>query len=649
MSHLPLISHRTPDATIARHRGQRITASRFLADVRAVAAALPPGRHVLNACADRYAFAVTLAAAMLDHRITLLPSTYTPEAVERLKEFAPDTFGVTDTQNDAIALSSVRYPIPLPWDEAENPVEPAGASLAFDVPTIHADRVVAYVFTSGSTGVPVPHAKTWGRLVHSVQVAKSALGLDDARTYTLVGTVPPQHMFGFESTILLALIGAQAFDTGRPFYPADIVEALAHAGTPRVLVTTPVHLRSLLLGIDARTPMPAVDLVLSATAPLAPELAVEAEERFAGPLKEIYGSTETGQIATRRSARDDAWLLMPGVRLEWLNGQAWASEGHIERPIALGDLIEARGTPDDSGRVSRFALTGRSADLVNIAGKRTSIGYLNHQIMSIAGVEDAGFYMPDDQTAGRVTRLAAFVVAPTLSASALIAALRERIDPAFLPRPLVHVDSLQRNETGKVARATLQQLYDRHIAATRESVLNSAPESSASVHEPPPAQRTTLLDILPEVLPGVVLDALSELVPELLPELPPIAGAQPRATPPAATATEPSDVPAASNAGLTQIALPMVLPINDDHPAYAGHFPGRPVLPGVVLLDAALSAISDATGRPLSTRELASAKFLSPVTPGETLTLEQRTTASGAIEFTIRANERIVARGTVAS
>ena len=693
MSHLPLISHRTPDATIARHRGQRITASRFLADVRAVAAALPPGRHVLNACADRYAFAVTLAAAMLDHRITLLPSTYTPEAVERLKEFAPDTFGVTDTQNDAIALSSVRYPIPLPWDEAGNPVEPArgsaasathadthdigspvgsdvarpadasvdatsgvaatgfaashtgtshsGGAVAFDVPTIHADRVVAYVFTSGSTGVPVPHAKTWGRLVNSVQVAKSALGLDDGRTYTLVGTVPPQHMFGFESTILLALIGAQAFDTGRPFYPADIVEALAQAGAPRVLVTTPVHLRSLLLGIDARTPMPAVDLVLSATAPLSPELAVEAEERFAGPLKEIYGSTETGQIATRRSAREDSWLLMPGVRLEWLNGQAWASEGHIETPIALGDLIEARGTPDESGRVSRFALTGRSADLVNIAGKRTSIGYLNHQIMSIAGVDDAGFYMPDDQTAGRVTRLAAFVVAPTLSASALMAALRERIDPAFLPRPLVHVDSLQRNETGKVARATLQQLYDRHIAATREHVLNSAPESAAPAHEPPAAPRTTLLDILPEVLPAVVLDALSELLPNV--------GAEPQPPPPAATATEPPDVPSASHTGLTQIVLPIVLPIHDDHPAYAGHFPGRPVLPGVVLLDAALSAISDATGRSLSTRELASAKFLSPVTPGETLTLEQRTTASGAIEFTIRANERIVARGTVAS
>jgi acyl-coenzyme A synthetase/AMP-(fatty) acid ligase len=560
MSSFPLISHSRADAVVAWRNGLPINAARFISDVRTVAAALPPGRHVLNACSDRYAFAVTLAAAMVEQRVTLLPSTYTAEAVQKLTEFAPDAFCVADSSNDGIPLPTVRYPLDLNEDVTKT--ANAATSATFDVPQIDAQRVVAYVFTSGSTGVPVPHPKTWGRLVHCVEVAMAALGLNASRPCTLIGTVPPQHMFGFESTVLLALIGGQAFDAGRPFYPADVRTAIEAAPRPRMLVSTPVHLRSLLLSLDAsHAQLPQLDLILSATAPLSQELAKQAEEAFHAPLMEIYGSTETGQIATRRTVEGDTWQLMPGIRLEWRDGQAWASQGHIETPTPLGDLLEPRGTPDSEGSTNAFALTGRTADLVNIAGKRTSIGYLNHQITAIEGVVDAGFFMPDDERPGVVTRLAAFAVAPGLSVATLLARLRERIEPAFLPRPLVLVDVLPRNETGKLIRATLKSLYEQHVAGRRHSI-----------------------------------------------------------------------VP---------------LTIAPDHPAYAGHFPGRPVLPGVVLLDEALSAISIAVGLPLSACELASAKFLSPVAPGETLMLEHRTLPSGSIEFEICAAERVVARGVV--
>ncbi len=84
------------------------------------------------------------------------------------------------------------------------------------------------------------------------------------------------------------------------------------------------------------------------------------------------------------------------------------------------------------------------------------------------------------------------------------------------------------------------------------------------------------------------------------------------------------------------------LPIEHDHPAYAGHFPGRPILPGVVLLDRAQRALEAAclcriTG-------LAQAKFLSPVTPGEALELDYETSATG-LRFEIRCGTRRVASG----
>jgi acyl-coenzyme A synthetase/AMP-(fatty) acid ligase len=202
-----------------------------------------------------------------------------------------------------------------------------------------------------------------------------------------VGTVPVQHSYGFESTFLLALHGGCAFWAGKPFYPQDIASALAAVPQPRLLVTTPFHLSALLAsGID----LPAIDLLLSATAPLSTTLAAEAEARTGAPLLEIYGSTESGQLASRRTTEGAAWTLLPGVRLEQAADETLACAGHVEGRVALSDVIEL--LPDN-----RFLLHGRHADLINIAGKRTSLAYLNHQLAAVPGVVDGAFFLPDEE------------------------------------------------------------------------------------------------------------------------------------------------------------------------------------------------------------------------------------------------------------
>lgn len=91
------------------------------------------------------------------------------------------------------------------------------------------------------------------------------------------------------------------------------------------------------------------------------------------------------------------------------------------------------------------------------------------------------------------------------------------------------------------------------------------------------------------------------------------------------------------------------LSIAASHPAYAGHFPGQPILPGVVLLDAALHALAERQGgaAKLAPAQLKSAKFLSPVRPGEPLTLHYADSQSGGFRFEIRCGERGVASGAV--
>jgi acyl-coenzyme A synthetase/AMP-(fatty) acid ligase len=556
----PLITHSQAQDILAWSHGKPIAAQRFLTDVRLLAATLPPNRYVFNVSADRYWFAVGMAAALLTDKISLLPPTLTPEMVRQVKNFAPDAFCLTD-QPRSIDMTQVL------WNDAQAARASAAAGSqadAYDIPQISATQTAAIVFTSGSTGSPLAHRKSWGGLVQSVRAGAARLGLLDGPPHSIVATVAPQHMYGFESSVLLALQSGAAITASHPFYPADICSAIAAAARPCMLVTTPIHLKALLAaGLDVPSP----DLVLSATAAMPAQLALEVEARLRAPLFEIYGSTETGQIATRRTTQGPEWTLYPEIVLSAAQAGASALGGHVEQTTLLADEVELL-TAD------RFLLHGRTADLINIAGKRSSLGYLNHQLNAVPGVVDGVFFMPDEDPAGTdsVTRLMAFAVAPGMKAAAVLAALRERIDTIFLPRPLVLLDSLPRNSTGKLPRDTLVALAREHQRKGR------------------PGQWKTMLRIAP------------------------------------------------------------------DHPAFAGHFPGTPIVPGVMLLDAVVQAAQSRAGAahanggkksPEGNIQINAAKFLSPVGPGETLTILLDVTASGSARFEISNGVRKVATGAL--
>ncbi len=448
METIALLSHASPAAIVAYRSGRAVTAEQFLSAAKQLARSLPEGKHVLNVCADRYQFTVGLAACLISRRISLLPSTHTPQVIAQLAAFAPDAFCLTDDRRCDIGMPQAYYP-----DLLARPA-PGGAAAHFDVPSIAAAQLAAIVFTSGSTGTPVPYKKTWGLLARCVRNGAPQFGLLDGRSHALVGTVPGQHMYGFESTVLLALLSGNALSAERPFYPADVAAAVQNVPRPRVLVTTPIHLRTLLAsGIE----FPPVDLVMSATAPLSRELAREVEARYRTTLLEIYGSTETGQIAMRRTAETAAWRLWPGVHLHIANDQVFAQGGHIEQLTPMCDVIEI--TNDEE-----FLLHGRTADLVNVAGKRSSFDYLNAQLNAIPGVIDGAFYLREEMTGSTgVARLGAVVAAPGMSAADLTEQLRQLIDPVFLPRPLLIVEQLPRNATGKLPQQALQGFADQQL------------------------------------------------------------------------------------------------------------------------------------------------------------------------------------------
>jgi acyl-coenzyme A synthetase/AMP-(fatty) acid ligase len=421
----------------------RVALDVFLAEVRGVAAGLPEAASAINLCEDRYRFLVAFCAVALRGQINLLPSSRTPAAIEDVLRQYPDSYCVSDVRLSPAPPRLHALPERLPKHEGP-------------IPEIDPDALAMIGFTSGSTGTPKPNPKTWGSLRISTAQNVAALrhlwpGDDAAGQHGIlpvVATVPPQHMYGMELSVLLPLFAPAAVHGGRPFFPEDVGQALREAVAPALLVTTPVHLRAL---VESAIALPPLAGIVTATAPLPQSLAAAAELRFGCEVRELFGATEICIVAHRRTARDAAWTAYPGVRLHPQPDGTLVEAPHLPAPVALADLVELR--PDHG-----FVLCGRQSDLLEIAGKRASLGDLTRRLQSVPGVIDGVMLQLDACENTGVRRIAALVVAPTLDETAILAALRQSIDPVFLPRRLRLVDALPRNDTGKLPREALLRL-----------------------------------------------------------------------------------------------------------------------------------------------------------------------------------------------
>ncbi len=422
---------------IARSGGGEITVATFHGHVRALAAQLPAGQHAVNLCQDRYRFLVALCAVALRGQVTLLPPSRAPAVVAELLARQAGSYALGDQALETAPSPYWRLPEPL--GQADGPV-----------PEVDPDAVFAVAFTSGSTGAPKAFAKTLGQFrASTAQLVAAMADLWDRRTPSIVATVPPQHMFGLEQSVMVPLLSNATLHAGRPFFPQDVARALEQVPAPRMLISTPMHLRAL---VDSGVALPPIAGFVSATAVLEQALAQAVEARFGGQLREIFGSTETCIFARRRTALETAWTPLPGVWLQPQPDGTLVHAPHLAGPVALADLMQVHAD-------GRFHLRGRQADLLEIAGKRASLGELTGRLLAVPGVRDGVMVQLDGP--GKVRRLAALVVARDLSEGELLTCLRGVMDPVFLPRRIRFVDSLPRTDTGKLPQAQLLRLLGK--------------------------------------------------------------------------------------------------------------------------------------------------------------------------------------------
>ncbi|MDN5943215.1 MAG: AMP-binding protein, partial [Nitrospira sp.] len=394
----PLLDPHHANGVLAYDHSRLITYRRFLSDVAALADLLPEKPTVMNLAEDRYRFLVGFAAALVRGQTTLLPPSRASGILARIARQYGAGYCLVDGTEQVDRLPS--YLIPKgSWTPA----------YSVKAPQIPLDHPALVAFTSGSTGSPQPHSKTWGSLIAIARATGTRLDLNSSNHMSIVATVPHRHMYGLEASMMLPLQHGMAFHVGRPLFPEDVRVALADVPSPRMLVTTPLHIRAC---VAAGVRLPTLECILSATAPLPGTLATQAETMFNTRVYEIYGFTEAGAVATRRTIAENTWEVLDGVALHQVSDGCSLQAPYLPGPISFPDRVSLQGS-------QRFWLHGRGADVVNIAGRRGSISDLNQKLSEIEGVQDGVFVLPDE-TGSAVTRLTAFVVAPGKAAEHIL-------------------------------------------------------------------------------------------------------------------------------------------------------------------------------------------------------------------------------------
>ncbi|MGH1540344.1 MAG: AMP-binding protein [Arenicella sp.] len=415
-----------------------INAQQFMLHVHNLAAVLPEHRYVINLCGNRYLVMLVLCAAVLKEQTNLLPPNKNIATQQRLHERYPDCYVIHDGIEIEPSLPQLDLSL----------LDLSGASDDFCVPDIALDHLAAISFTSGSTGDAKPNCKTWHTLTASTDINQRYMLPNEGTCYQLA-TVPGQHMWGLETSVLMALFADVCVVDAKPLFPQDIQRLLSNLPVPRMLVSTPVHLRAL---VASDIDYAGVATVLCATSPLTKDLAEQVEARFCADLREVYGCSEVGSMAVRTTAHSDVWQRFEGIDFaEQAEKTIIASAAHVPEEITLGDHIEVVDK-------QHFRLAGRTSDMVDIAGKRGSLHEINTVLLSFPGLVDGIVFFPPQQRA--VPRLVALVVLPTgTDKNALSAHFRNFLDSAFVPRPIIVVDALPREDNGKLPHKKLLEFY----------------------------------------------------------------------------------------------------------------------------------------------------------------------------------------------
>jgi len=436
-----------PEQPVAlRAAGSSLSRRQFTTDLNANIARLRqlPGDAAILCTDSIYWFAIGLLALAACRKHAIVAGSELPTNLMRLSDMA------------RLVVSDREHPIPM----AQHRLDPGDRDSTPDWPDIDMAALVSF-FTSGSTSAQKRIDKQLGHLIAEAETISKLFAAQLPGFRSVCGTVPHHHAYGLAFRLIWPLLAGLPFLDETPEFPE---QALARLDAGAVFVTSPAHLNRL----DGLAPLPAERqpaCILSAGAPLGVATASQAEALLGCAVTEIYGSTETGALASRYHDRPgEPWRPLPGVSLASApSGQTAASAAHIpDGRAVLADSIRLRDDADGG-----FDLLGRMDRIVKIEAKRVSLDEVEARLRELEDVADAVVI-----ARGEPARLAACVVPSPTGANFLAnqgafrfnrrlrAGLALHLEAAGLPRHWRFVEQLPRGALGKASQHDIETLFD---------------------------------------------------------------------------------------------------------------------------------------------------------------------------------------------
>ncbi len=314
--------------------------------------------------------------------------------------------------------------------------------------------------TSGSTGDPVGICLSAAAL--DAGIRQIAEGMELTRQDRVLMAIPLSHSYGFDNGLLSLVKVGTPLILEPGYYPAMLLSALSEGGAT-FFPAVPPMVRALAES-DWPRDLP-LSRVISAGGPLAAEFASRFAERSGRPVRQFYGSTETGGISFERRPEEPQALGTVGQPLPGVSVSV-DSQGSVQVDSAA-NFIAYLGQPIRDNRVVKLAdrgewtaegrlrLTGRTADLLNVGGRRVSTAAIEASLRELPGIREAAVVGVADPLRG--DRVVAFLVgAPVILEG-------QRLPPGLAPRDLRYLDALPFTSRGKLDRASLRRLAGESI------------------------------------------------------------------------------------------------------------------------------------------------------------------------------------------
>jgi long-chain acyl-CoA synthetase len=464
----------TPDAPLIDAPAERriVTAATLAADACATAATLRrlgigPGHAVAAHVGNRTGY-FSLLLACLDVGAALLPidgSAPATEAAAVAARFEVSALVVPESREGG----EHALPAGLRLARRTDPTRP--------IATAPAGSVAMLKLTSGSTGVPKSTVTTEAQIAADGRALAEVMGIRPGDWQ--VGAIPVSHSYGLGNIVAPLLLQGTPVVLRDAFVPAQILDDAVRVGA-RLFAGVPYMFDRLVALLRDGWPWPAtLQTMISAGAPLDRATARAFAERTGRRIHSLYGTSETGGIAYDTDPDPDGDVAMgrpvPGVTLAfWPDDAALPGTGriHVTGPAVSSGY--AAGADDaafvgggfltgDLGAIGadgRLRLKGRVSTFVNVAGRKVHPDEVEGVLRAHPLVADARvFGMPDVR---RGEQIAACVVPRdgSLGVVALRSFCADRLAAHKIPRVLVLLPELPRDERGKVRREALEALVE---------------------------------------------------------------------------------------------------------------------------------------------------------------------------------------------